>query len=234
MRPKNDKNEWLEPFDPYHTPGFVEGNSFNYSWFVPHDPKGLVDAIDRERFVSRLDEAMEKSSEANFNAAGDNFSTCPVNHGNQTSMEVAYLFNWAGAPWLTQKWTRAIQEQYYKTTPYDAYPGDEDLGQMSSWFIMSALGLFQLDGGCAPEPMYELASPRYPKATLRLDSKYGRGQMFTIEARNASKENKYIQQVTLNGKPVHGFLIPQKEVLKGGNMVITMGDTPNKEWGVKQ
>ncbi len=229
MRPKNDKNEWIEPFDPYRTPGFVEGNSFNYSWFVPHNPKGLVEAIGQERFVSRLNEAMEKSSGANFNAAGDNFSAFPVNHGNQTSMQVAYLFNWAGTPWLTQKWSRAIQEQYYGTTPYDAYPGDEDLGQMSSWFIMSALGFFQLDGGCAQEPMYELASPRYPKATLRFDGKYGRGQIFTIEAKNASVENKYIQRVELNGKPINGFLIPQKEVLQGGHLVIEMGKEPNKK-----
>lgn len=234
MRPKNDKGEWADPFDPYHTPGFVEGNAFNYSWFVPQNPKGLVEAIGSDRFVSRLDEAMIKSARANFNAAGDNFSAYPVNHGNQTSMEVAYLFNWADAPWLTQKWSRAIQEQYYGTTPYDAYPGDEDLGQMSSWFIMSALGLFQLDGGCAQEPMYELASPRYPKVTLRFDRKYGRGGNFVIEAKNASKENMYIQSVELNGKPVNGFLIPQKEVLKGGKMVIQMGNAPNKEWGIQE
>ncbi len=233
MHPKNDKGEWIEPFDPYHTPGFVEGNAFNYSWFVPQNPKGLVEAMGSDRFVSRLDEAMEKSSKANFNAAGDNFSAYPVNHGNQTSMEVAYLFNWAGVPWLTQKWTRAIQEQYYGTTPYDAYPGDEDLGQMSSWFVMSVLGLFQLDGGCSLEPTYELASPRYPKATIRLDGKYGRGKEFVIEARNASKENKYIQSVQLNGKPVNNFLIPQAEVLKGGRLVIEMGNEPNKKWGIE-
>jgi len=141
-------------------------------------------------------------------------------------MQVAYMFNRADAPWLTQKWTRAIQEQYYGTTPYDAYPGDEDMGQMSSWFVMSALGLFQLDGGCSPEPAYELASPRYPKATIRLDGKYGRGKEFIIEARDASKENKYIQSVHLNGKPLAGFLIRQEDVLKGGRLVIEMSDQP--------
>lgn len=233
MRPKNDQGEWIEPFDPYRTPGFVEGNAFNYTWFVPQNPKGLVEAVGKDRFISRLDEAMEKSSRANFNAAGDNFSAYPVNHGNQTSMEVAFLFNWAGAPWLTQKWTRAIQEQYYGTTPYDAYPGDEDLGQMSSWFVMSVLGLFQLDGGCAQEPMYELTSPRYPKTTLRLGNKYGRGEAFVIEAKNVSKENKYIQSAELNGKPVNSFLVPQKEILQGGHIIIQMGSTPNKNWGIE-
>lgn len=228
MRPKDEKGNWIEPFDPYHTPGFVEGNSFNYSWFVPHDPKGLVEQVGKDRFVSRLDEAMEKSAKANFNAAGDNFSAYPLNHGNQTSMEVAYLFNWAGAPWLTQKWSRAIQEQYYGTTAYNAYPGDEDLGQMSSWFVMSALGLFQLDGGASTTPTYELASPRYPKVTLNLGGRYGRGQKFVIEAKHASKENMYIQKVELNGKKVDGFLIPQSAILKGGKLSIEMGSTPVK------
>ena len=226
IRPKDKEGKWVEPFDPYHTPGFTEGNAFNYSWFVPHDPAGLVEAVGKERFTDRLDKAMAQSSSANFNAAGDNFAAFPINHGNETSMEVAYLFNWAGAPWLTQKWTRAIQEQYYGTTPYDAYPGDEDLGQMSSWFVMSALGLFQMDGGCSTTPVYELGSPRYRKATIRLDGKYGRGQTFTIEAPEASRENKYIKSVTLNGKPVNDFRIPQQELLKGGKMVIEMSDRP--------
>jgi predicted alpha-1,2-mannosidase len=226
IRPKDKSGRWIEPFDPYHTPGFTEGNSFNYTWFVPHNPVGLIEAIGKERFVSCLDDAMEKSARVNFNAAGDDFLNYPINHGNETSMQVAYLFNWAGSLWLTQKWIRAIQEQYYGTTPYDAYPGDEDLGQMSGWFVMSALGLFQMDGGCSQEPVYELASPRYPKAVIRLDGKYGRGQTFTIEARNASKENKYIQKVELNGRPVKGFLIPQSEVLKGGSLITYMSATP--------
>lgn len=231
MRPKNEEKEWIEPFDPYNTPGFVEGNAFNYTWFVPHNPLGLIEKMGKDLFISRLDEAMEKSSQANFNAAGDNFSAYPINHGNQTSMEVSALFNWAGAPWLTQKWSRAIQEQYYGTTPYDAYPGDEDLGQMSSWFVMSTLGLFQLDGGCSEIPQYELSSPRYPKVTIHLNKKYGRGETFIIEARNVSKENLYIQKVELNGKPVNSFLIPQKEILKGGRLMIDMGKTPNENWG---
>lgn len=223
IRPKDEHGKWVEPFDPYHTPGFTEGNAFNYSWFVPHNPEKLICVVGKERFINRLDKAMEQSSHANFNAAGDNFSAFPINHGNETSMEVAYLFNWAGAPWLTQKWIRAIQEQYYGTTPYDAYPGDEDLGQMSSWFVMSALGLFQMEGGCSEIPFYELASPRYPKITIRLGGKYNRGETFVIEAPNASKENKYIQSVTLNGEPVDGFRISQEKVLKGGKMVIEMG-----------
>lgn len=226
IRPKNENGDWIEPFDPYHTPGFTEGNAFNYSWFVPHNPEKLIRLVGRERFVERLNGAMERSSHANFNAAGDNFSAFPINHGNETSMEVAYLFNWAGVPWLTQKWVRAIQEQYYGITPYDAYPGDEDLGQMSAWFVMSALGLFQMDGGCSAEPYYELGSPRYPKISIYLDGKYGRGQVFEIEAPGASAETKYIRSVRLNGLPITGFRIPVSEVLKGGKAVIEMSKEP--------
>lgn len=124
IRPKDKEGKWITPFDPFHTPGFVEGNAFNYTWFVPHDPVALISMMDKDRFVERLNGAMEKSAVANFNAAGDNFSLFPVNHGNQPTMQVSYLFNWAKTPWLTQKWARAIQEQYYGTTPYDAYLGD--------------------------------------------------------------------------------------------------------------
>lgn len=232
-RPKDEKGNWMSPFDPYHTPGFVEGNSFNYTWFVPHNPKELVNEMGKERFVSRLDDAMEKSALANFNASGDNFSAFPINHGNEPAMEVSYLFNWAGKPWLTQKWARAIQEQYYGTTPYDAYPGDEDLGQMSSWYIMSAIGLFQMDGGCSTTPIYEIGSPRFESTTISLGGKYNRGDKFIIEAKNASKENKYIQSAKLNGKSISDFRILQSDVLKGGKLELEMGNEPNKSWGIQ-
>lgn len=227
IRPKNAEGKWIEPFDPYHTPGFVEGNAFNYTWFVPHNPQGLIRAMGQERFVGRLDQAMEKSAKANFNAAGDNFSAFPINHGNETSMEVTALFNWAGAPWLSQKWARAIQEQYYGTTPYDAYPGDEDLGQMSAWFVMSTLGLFQLDGGCSVTPCYELTSPRYEKMIVRLDPKYGRGNTLVINAKGASRSNMYIRSARLNGQAVEGFKIPVAELLKGGVLDIQMDSIPH-------
>lgn len=227
VRPKDENGSWVFPFDPYHTPGFTEGNAFNYTWFVPHAPEQLIELMGRERFVSRLDSAMLKSSYANFNASGDDFANYPINHGNETSMQVAYLFNWAGEPHLTQKWLRAIQEQYYGTTPYDAYPGDEDLGQMSSWFVMSAIGFFQMEGGCSLVPFYEIGSPRYPKITLHLDNKYGRGDTFVIEAINASKDNKYIRSMYLNGKKITAFKIPQSEILKGGKLILEMSSKAN-------
>jgi len=228
MRPKNADGSWYEPFSPYHTPGFVEGNAWQYSWFVPHNMNGLIEAIGRERFIARLDSAMNLSEKVNFNALGDQFTQYPINHGNQPNMQSCYLFNYAGAPWLTQKWARAIQEKYYGTGPRDAYPGDEDQGQMSAWYVMSSIGLFQMDGGASIDPYYELGSPRFEKISIHLDSNYYGGKTFVIEAKNASRENKYIQSVILNGKEIDSYRIPQKELIKGGKMIIEMGNTPNK------
>lgn len=228
MRPKNTNGSWHEPFDPFRTPGFVEGNSWQYSWFVPHDVKGLIDEVGKERFVERLNEGMNQSQEVSFNALGDNFSKYPINHGNQPNMQSCYLFNHAGYPWLTQKWARAIQEKYYGMGPRSAYPGDEDQGQMSAWYVMSTIGLFQMDGGCAITPFYELGSPRFEKITIHLSDQYYGGNTFVIEAKNASRENKYIHSATLNGKKLNSWKFGQKELISGGKLTLEMEGTPNK------
>tara|TARA_R110000823_G_scaffold211018_5_gene341399 strand:- start:625 stop:3759 length:3135 start_codon:yes stop_codon:yes gene_type:complete len=229
MRPRTADGTWHEPFDPYHTPGFVEGNAWQFSWFVPHNMNGLVDSIGRERFVARLDSAMHQSQKVNFNALGDNFSKYPINHGNQPNMQSCYLFNYAGSPWLTQKWAREIQEKYYGIGPRDAYPGDEDQGQMSAWYVMSTLGLFQMDGGATIQPNYELGSPRFEKITIHLSDKYHDGNSFVIRANNASRDNKYINSAKLNGKQWNSWKVPQKEIIKGGELILEMKDIPNKD-----
>ena len=228
MRPKNADGTWHEPFDPYHTPGFVEGNAWQFSWFVPHNMNDLVDAIGKERFVARLDSAMHRSKKVNFNALGDNFSKYPINHGNQPNMQSCYLFNYADAPWLTQKWAREIQEKYYGIGPRDAYPGDEDQGQMSAWYVMSTLGLFQMDGGAAIHPQYQLGSPRFEKITIHLSDKYYGGNTFVIKAKNASRVNKFINSAKLNGKKWDSWKVPQSEIIKGGELILEMKDVPNK------
>jgi predicted alpha-1,2-mannosidase len=229
-RPRKANGEWQTPFDPYHTPGFVEGNAWQYTWFVPQDVPGLVAAMGRERFISRLNEAFEKSAPTRFNAAGERVEEFPMNHGNQPSMEVAWLFNWAGKPWLTQKWARAILDAYYGHSPADAYLGDEDQGQMSAWFVMAALGLFQTDGGCRVDPIYELGSPLYPKVVLHLSKDYYGGKTFTVVARNASRANRYIQSAKLNGKPLNAWWISQRDVVRGGTLEFVLGPQPNEAW----
>ena len=230
-RPRHADGRWFEDFNPYSGHGgWVEGNPWQYTWFVPQDVEGLAEAMGRERFIERLNEGLVKSEPSRFNATGDRMADYPINHGNQPSMQVAWLFDRAGAPWLTQKWTRAIVERYYGVGPSDGYPGDEDQGQMSAWFLMSALGLFQTDGGCRIEPIYEIGSPRFEKATIRLHPDYYPGGTFTIVAKNASRTNMFVQSASLNGQPLDRWWIKAKDLQAGGTLVLEMGPEPNKNW----
>src|SRR5690606_13340208 len=147
-------------------------------------------------------------------------------------MHFAFLFNWVKRPWLTQKWSRAIMERYYGHGEANAYLGDEDQGQMSAWFVMNALGLFQTDGGTRVNPIYEIGSPIFKKVAVNLGERFGRGQSFTIEAKNTSKRNIYIQKAYLNGKVWNDCWLPAAEVLKGGTLVLEMGSEPNQAWGI--
>jgi len=153
--------------------------------------------------------------------------------GNQQSMHFAFLFNWVGKPWLTQKWSRAITERYYGYGLANAYLGDEDQGQISAWFIMAALGLFQTDGGTRVEPVYEIGSPLFSNVEIDLGQQYGRGEKFTIEAQNASRIKKYVQSARLNGEVLNGFKFPASELLKGEKLELIMGPEPNEEWGIQ-
>ena len=233
MRQKHRDGSWVKDFSPYSGRGFVEGNSWQYTWFVPHDVKGLIELIGKEEFNRRLEEGFEKSRKSNFNATHDRFADYPINHGNQPNMQAAYLFNFSGTPWLTQKWARGITEHYYGTGPIDGYPGDEDQGQMGAWYVMSAMGLFEMDGGAAAEPTYEIGSPIFDKVTIYLDDRYYKGGKFVIEARNNSNKNRYIQSATLDGKPLNKPWFYHRELVDGGKLVLQMGPKPNKQWGSK-
>ncbi|NIP22898.1 MAG: glycoside hydrolase family 92 protein [Phycisphaerae bacterium] len=231
MRRKHKDGTWVKGFSPYTSRGFVEGNSWQYTWFVPHDVKGLIDLIGKEEFNRRLEDGFVKSAKSNFNATHDRFADYPINHGNQPNMQAAYLFNFSGAPWLTQKWAREIMEHYYGTGAIDGYPGDEDQGQMGAWYVMSAMGLFEMDGGAATDPTYEIGSPIFDKVTIHLDDRYYKGGKFVIEAKNNSVENKYIQSATLDGKPLNKPWFYHRQLVDGGELVLQMGPEPNKSWG---
>ena len=232
---KDSKGKWAANFDPFRSGAnehYVEGNAWQLTYFVPQDIRALADYIGKKRFIERLEWGFQASEPWRYNAPNDQYWDFPVVQGNQQSMHFAFLFNWVGKPWLTQKWSRSIIDRYYGAGVANAYLGDEDQGQMSAWFIMAAIGLFQTDGGCSVDPIYEIASPLYEKTVIRLDNRYGRGKEFTIEARNASRQNKYIQSATLNGKPLQNFYFPASELLKGGTLILEMGDKPNKKWGL--
>jgi predicted alpha-1,2-mannosidase len=231
MRPRHRDGSWEEKFSPLNTPGYVEGNAWQYTFFVPHDVKGLIDLIGKDEFNQRLNEGFEKSKDADFNATGDRMGAYYINHGNQPNMQAAYLFNYSGKPWLTQKWVREIQDRYYGSDPYNAWLGDEDEGQMGSWFVMSAMGLFETNGGASVNPFYEIGSPLFSKIIIHLDPDYYPGRTFTIEARNVSDENRYIQSAALNGKKLDKPWFYHSELVKGGKLTLVMGSKPNEQWG---
>jgi predicted alpha-1,2-mannosidase len=227
---KESNGQFVASFDPFKSGAhseYVEGNAWQLSYFVPQNVPGLVDIVGADRFRERLEWGFEESRKWRYNAPGDQYWDYPVVQGNQQSMHFAFLFNYAGAPWLTQHWSRSIIDNYYGYGVGDAYLGDEDQGQMSAWFVMAALGLFQTDGGCRIDPIYEIASPLFEKVTINLGGRYGRGNTFTIEAQNVSRKNMYVQSATLNGEPLRSFNFPASELLKGGSLVLVMGDTPN-------
>jgi len=235
-RMKKSDSTWLPDFDPFKSGAnehYVEGNAWQLTFFVPQDVRGLSDFIGEKKLADRLEWGFKESYKWRFNAPNDAYWDYPIMQGNQQSMHFAFLFNWMGKPWLTQNWSRSIIDRYYGFEEANAYLGDEDQGQMSAWFIMASLGLFQTDGGTAADPIYEIGSPLFRKVKIDLGKQYGRGQSFTIEARNSSRANRYVQSAMLNGKKLDQFWFKSSELLKGGELILEMGDRPNQSWGNK-
>lgn len=238
IRMKHKDGTWVKEWDPYcctsfSGTGYLEGNAWQYSFFNPHDVQGILNLMGKDTFNTRLEEGFIKSTKFNFNAEADLYDRVPINHGNQPNMQAAWLFNYSGKPWLTQHYTREIMNRYYGSTPLHGWLGDEDEGQMGAWYVMSAMGLFQTNGGASEKPFYEIGSPIFPKVTIELNSKFYPGKTFTIEARNVSDKNRYIQSATLDGKPLNKPWFYHSELVDGGSLVLEMGPEPNMNWGSK-
>lgn len=237
--PKNAAGQWMPDYDEFSNNSFVEGNGWEYSFYVPHDVDGLVKLMGKDLFNKRLDNGFEKSVAYKFAAHALDRTTGEraefyINQGNEINMQAAFLFNYSGKPWLTQKWSRSILDIFYGSTPYAAWEGDEDEGQMGAWFVMSAMGLFEMDGGCAVDPVMDISSPLFEEATLHFNHDYYSGKEFKIEAHNNSKKNIYIQSATLNGKPLMQAKIRFKDIVRGGKLVLEMGEEPNINWGTAE
>lgn len=233
---RHSDGSWLDEFDPFRSGAnhhYVEANAWQMTFFVPQDVPSLVEVMGRQRFVERLNWGFAASDPWRYNGMNDQYWDYPVVQGNQQSMHFAFLFNWAGQPWLTQKWSRSIIERFYGYGVGNAYLGDEDQGQLSAWLVMAKLGLFQTDGGCRVNPLYEIGSPLYERVEIDLKGSYGRGERFVIEARGASRKNLYVQKATLNGQPLNTFYFEASELLQGGSLVLEMGPEPNQQWGTE-
>ena len=195
---------------PFQKQKFItEGAPCHYSWYVPQNPKGLIAAMGgREQFVSKLDSM---------------FTEGRYWHGNEPCHQVAYMFNYAGEPWRTQKYVRHILDTEYLDDA-GGLSGNDDAGQMSAWLLFSYMGFYPV---CPATPYYMIGSPVFPKLTLNLEN----GKAFTIIAENASSENIYIQSAELNGQPyTHNYLL-HEDIMKGGELHFVMGNKPNPAWG---
>ena len=226
MRPRNVDGSWLDPFDPTEgTHHFVEGNSYQYSLFAPHDTNSLIDSIGGDdKFDQWLDKLFTVKSKHDNVIVDATGLIGQYAHGNEPSHHMAYLYNYIGKPWKTQAMISQILETLYDDQP-DGISGNEDCGQMSAWYIMSAMGFYPV---CPGDPTYVFGSPIFDKVTINLKN----GKKFTVKAENVSKNNKYIQSVRLNDKDYSRSWFEHKEILNGSTLVFKMGDSPNKSWGV--
>lgn len=229
-RIRSAAGNWITPFNPFSGEGFIEGNAWQYTFYAPHDVKGIINFLGKDQFLNRLETGFEQSKISKFNATGDQYAKYPINHGNQPNMEAAFLFNYAGEPWLTQKWERELLDVYYGDTPMDGWPGDEDQGQMGAWFVMGSLGLFQMQGGCGTQPIFDLGSPLFKEAIVKLEN----GKSLKVIANNNSDKNIYVQSVYLNGKSLKRAWVYYTEISKGGKLEFEMGPNPNKSWGISE
>ena len=234
MQPKNADGSFINNFNPLEAwRGFQEGNAVQYSFYVPHNPAALISAIGKDQFNKRLDSIFQSSQKDGFGGGKEIDAFAGIkslyNHGNQPCLHISWLFNFSGKPWLTQKWTRLICNEFYGTEPIHGYGygQDEDQGQLGLWYVLAALGLFDVKGFTDAKPIIEFGSPLFDKATIALGNK----KTLIIETKNNSKENMYIQSAQFNGKPLNNCWLYRDELMKGGKLVFTMGSSPNITWG---
>jgi len=230
IRPRNSEGEWQTPFDPLSTEGqgFIEGNAWNYSLYVPQDIKGYIDLLGGEKaLVSKLDSLFSMHLDDKYFEHTEDVTRVGLIgnyvHGNEPSHHVAYMYNWARQPWKTQEKIHLILNSMYHNAP-DGLCGNDDCGQMSAWYIFSALGFYPV---CPGTNQYVIGSPYIENANIRLEN----GKNFFINTINYSPENIYIQSVQLNGKDYNKTYFCHNDIIEGGTLTFVMGPSPNKGWG---
>lgn len=219
FQPKDDKGNWIEPFDPlsYENPCFVEGNAWQYMWFVPQNPQGLIDLFGGVKpFIKKLNENFtltETSGEVNGNASG---FIGQYAHGNEPSHHTVYLYNFAGQPWRTQELVEQVRSTFYNATPC-GYAGNDDCGQMSAWYIFSSLGFYPFNAGAAE---YVIGTPLFQHATLHMPN----GKELVINAPRKSDKAIYVKGVKLNGKKITDWKLTHQQLIQGGTLDFTMSE----------
>ncbi|PYT01406.1 MAG: sugar hydrolase [Acidobacteria bacterium] len=225
MRPRMNDGTFGKNFDPLKTEGqgFIEGNAWNYSLYVPHDPDAMIAKMGgKAKFASHLDELFTMHLPDEFFAETEDITREGIIggyiHGNEPSHHVAYLYNWTDAPWKTQERVRMILKHQYHPTP-DGLGGNDDCGQMSAWYLFTALGFYPVAPGSG---QYALGSPAIKTAVLKLEN----GKTLTIEAKDQSEKNVYVRNVVVNGRALNRNYLTFSEVTNGGKIVFEMDDKP--------
>jgi len=232
VKPRKQDGTFDSDFDLFSVKHFVEGNSWQYSLYVPHDIPGLVKLVNKDDFLKRITTGFEKSEPVKFAAHAldrteGQSAEYYINHGNEVNMQAAYLFNYAGKPSLTQYYTRKLLNTFYDDSPYVGWNGDEDEGQMGAWFVTSSIGLFEMNGGTSQDLRIDLTSPIFNEIKIKLNSSYYQGKEFVIKAHNNSTQNIYIQSAKLNGVLLRENFISFKDIVKGGVLELNMASKPN-------
>lgn len=229
MRAKNTDGQWLEPFTPTdsnHKGGeYVEGNAWQWTWFVPQDVTGLIEIFGgREKFAVKLNELFTTSSTLTGAEISSDITGLigQYAHGNEPSHHIAYLFNWAEQPWRTAEIVSQIMTEFYQAAPAGLI-GNEDAGQMSAWFVLSSMGIYQV---CPGDPNFSLGCPLFDEARVALPG----GKTFVVKRQNGSAQNQYVQQVSLDGQPLKSPFITYADIMAGKELVFRMGDQKTVFW----
>ncbi|MGM9803695.1 MAG: GH92 family glycosyl hydrolase [Muribaculaceae bacterium] len=240
IHPRWENGKFVEDFDPMQVwRGFQEGNAYQYTFYVPHNPKGLIAKMGAEEFSARLDSIFTWSEPKLFSGGTtiDAFAGLQTyyNQGNQPCLHISWLFNEAGRPSLTQKWVRRILDEFYGADGIHGYGygQDEDQGQLGAWYVISSLGMFDVGGLANYEPSLSLGSTKFNKVTIKLNPKYYKGEQFVIEAKGNSAETPYVQRYVLNGEQLNSLRVPFSTITRGGKLQVEMGANPVDDYSAQ-
>ncbi|MBS0026457.1 GH92 family glycosyl hydrolase [Chitinophaga sp. 22321] len=239
MRPRNSDGSWIKEFIPigknkeFATTGFCESNSAIYTYFVPQSPRGLIQLLGgNEALCTRLDSQLQKGEAHHFLVPHGEHGTASADFENQPAVGMPWLFNFAGKPWLSQKWVYSIRNSVFsEITPDAAYRGDEDQGQFGSVGVMMAMGLFDFQGGAGQNPTWQITAPAFDSLTIHLNPDYYPGKTFRIKTLGQAPGNCYIRSARLNNKRWNHYWLRHEDLVNGGTLVLELGAQPNYSWG---
>ena len=241
VRPRIPGGAFIDNFDPLESwRGFQEGNAVQYTFFVPQHPDSLIARLGEDVFNDRLDGIFTEARKSIFGGGKTTYAfsgiNSPYNHGNQPCLHEPWLFNFSGKPYLTQKWVRLICDEFYGTDGEHGYGygQDEDQGQLGAWYVMSTMGLFDVQGGAPAEPTFQLGSPAFDKIVVHLNPLNATGRKLVIETKGNGPEAYYVQGATFNEKPLDENWLYRKDILAGGKLTLTMGTEPSDCWNASR